>query len=326
MIIVQTPLRVSFFGGGTDLPSYYCNEGGCVLTSAIDKYIFITIKGRFDRKLRIGYTRTEMVDGIDEIQHELIREALRMTGIRQGVEVTTMGDIPSAGSGLGSSSTVTVGSLQAMYTYLSQIVPAERLADEACRIEIDILGKPIGVQDQYIAAFGGLRFFEFHPDGRITSEKIELEPYQKRRLNESLLLFFTGVERKADTILGEQKKNINDRLEILREMKRMAYTARDELKAGNLDIIGEQLHRSWELKKQLASQISNDTIDSMYQVALDAGAMGGKITGAGGGGFLLLYVPFHKREAVRTALGELQELPVQLEPDGSKVIFNYRRA
>lgn len=325
MIIVQTPLRVSFFGGGTDFPSFYRTEGGVVLSSAINKYIFITIKERFDDKLRIGYTRTEMVDTIDEIQHELIREALLKTGIDKGVEITTMGDIPAAGSGLGSSSTVTVGSLHAMYTYKGEIVPAGRLAAEACEIEIETLGKPIGIQDQYIAALGGLRFLEFTTEGEIRNEKIDLDSCLKRRLNESLLLFFTGVARKADAILDEQKKNINGRLEILRAMKRMAYVARDELKAGNLDIIGDLLHESWQLKKQLASRISNGTIDSIYHAALRAGATGGKITGAGGGGFLLLYVPYEKRESVRAALASLQELPIQMEPDGTKVIFNYRR-
>ena len=165
MIIVQTPLRVSLFGGGTDFPSFFKEEGGgCVLSSTIDKYIFVTIKKRFDHKLRVGYTRTEMIDSVDDIQHELIREALRMSGIDKGVEITTMGDIPSEGTGLGSSSTVTVGSLSAMYTYLGEIVPAERLAREACEIEIDILGKPIGLQDQYIAAYGGIGFIEFTPD------------------------------------------------------------------------------------------------------------------------------------------------------------------
>lgn len=325
MIIIQTPLRVSFFGGGTDFPSYYCSEGGAVLSSAINKYIFITIKERFDCKLRIGYTRTEMVDTVPEIQHELIREALLKTGIKEGVEITTMGDIPAAGSGLGSSSTVTVGSLHAMYTYLGEIVPAEQLAREACEIEIQRLQKPIGVQDQYIAAFGGLRFIEFDPDGTVRSERIHLDYWSRRELNESLLLFFTGITRQAGSILDEQKRNINDRLSILQEMKKMAYLARNELKAGNLDIIGELLHKSWELKKQLASGISNGMIDELYQQALKAGALGGKITGAGGGGFLLLYVPYHKRESVRSVMGSLQELPIQLEPDGSKVIFNYRR-
>lgn len=325
MIIVQTPLRVSFFGGGTDFPSFYCEEGGAVLSSAIDKYIFITIKQRFDQKLRIGYTRTEMVDCVDEIQHELIRESLRKTKILRGVEVTTMGDIPSAGSGLGSSSTVTVGALHAMYTFLGEIVTADRLAREACQIEIDILGKPIGVQDQYIAAFGGLRFMEFSTEGQIRSEKVELEPSLKRRLNESILLFFTGTTRHSASILNEQKNNINCHLAILRELKQMAYKAREELLSGNLDAIGHLLHESWQLKKQLASQISNDILEEIYQAARRAGAIGGKITGAGGGGFLLLYCPYEKQDAVRSVLSALQELPFLLEQDGSKVIFNYRR-
>jgi D-glycero-alpha-D-manno-heptose-7-phosphate kinase len=325
MIIIQTPLRVSFFGGGTDFPSFYCSEGGAVLSSAVNKYIFITIKERFDCKLRIGYTRTEMVDTVPEIQHELIREALYKTGIKEGVEITTMGDIPAAGSGLGSSSTVTVGSLHAMYTYLGDIVTAEQLAQEACEIEISKLNKPIGIQDQYIVALGGLRFMEFDPDGTVRTERINLDYWSRRELNESLLLFFTGITRQADSILDEQQRNIVDRLSILREMKKMAYTARDELKAGNLGIIGDLLHKSWELKKQLASGISNNMIDALYEQARRAGASGGKITGAGGGGFLLLYVPYHKRESVRSVMGSLQELPIQLEPDGSKVIFNYRR-
>ena len=325
MIIVQTPLRVSFFGGGTDLRSFFAVEGGCVLSSAIDKYIFITIKKRFDQLLRIGYTRTEMVESVGEVQHELIREALRKTGIGRGVEVTTMGDIPSAGSGLGSSSTVTVGALHAMYTFLGEIVPAERLAREACEIEIDILGKPIGVQDQYIAAYGGLRFMEFTLAGQVLCERIDLGSDLLRRLNESLLLFFTGVTRQADSILGEQKRNIHDRMAILREMKQMAYTARDELRAGNLEAMGRLLHEGWQLKKQLASQISNGAIDEVYQTARRAGALGGKITGAGGGEFLLLYCLPERREAVRDALKPLQELPFQLERDGTKVILNYRR-
>ncbi len=325
MIIIQTPLRVSFFGGGTDFASYFSANGGCVLSSAIDKYIFVTIKKRFDLRLRIGYTKTEMVESIDDVQHELIREALRKTGITQGVEITTMGDIPSAGSGLGSSSTVTVGALHAMYSYLGDGVSAERLAKEACEIEIDTLGKPIGIQDQYIAAYGGLRFMEFKPDGEIVCERIEIPPELKRTLTESLLLFYTGVTRKSDTILTEQKENIENKLSVLSEMKGMAYAARDELLAGNLDAIGCLLHESWQLKKQLASRISNGAIDEAYQAAREAGALGGKVTGAGGGGFMLLYCPQGKREQVRAALRTLQELPIQLEPDGTKVIFNYRR-
>lgn len=324
MIIVQSPLRISLFGGGTDFPDYYLQEGGCVLSTAIDKYVFVVIKRRFDDRLRIGYTRTEMVDSVDEIQHELIREALRMTGITSGVEITTMGDIP-AGSGLGSSSAVTVGALNAMYQYLNDNVPASRLAREACEIEIEQLKKPIGVQDQYISAFGGLRFIDFHTDGSIQVERVMLDSLLKRRLQESLLIFFTGVTRQADTILAEQQVNISQRMAILREMKGMAHTARRELEAGNIDSLGQLLHESWLLKKQLASRISNGLIEETYQTARSAGALGGKILGAGGGGFLLLYCPYERRESVRTALKDLQELPFQLEPDGSKVIFNYRR-
>src|SRR5574339_141273 len=193
MIIVQTPLRISFFGGGTDFPSFFMEEGVCVLSSAIDKYIFLTVKERFDKKLLIGYTQTEMVDNLEDIRHDLIRETLRLTGIHEGLEVTTMGDIPSEGSGLGSSSTVTVGALQAMYMQLGEIVSAERLARQACAIEIETLKKPIGIQDQYIAAYGGFRFFEFRPDGEVGVEKINVSTESHRTLNDNFLLFFTGV-------------------------------------------------------------------------------------------------------------------------------------
>lgn len=325
MIIVQTPLRISLFGGGTDFPSFYQKEGGCVLTTAIDKYIFITIKKRFDRKLRIGYTRTEMVDSVDEISHELIRETLKKTGIQEGVEVTTIGDIPEAGSGLGSSSTVTVGALQAMYTYNGESVCAEQLAREACEIEIETLGKPIGIQDQYIAAFGGFRLMEFEMDGHVTMKRVSMDGSRLRKLNENLLLFYTGISRKAAAILQEQKTNIHERLAVLRRLKQMAYDASRELESGDINVIGEMLHESWLFKKELASRISNDTIENMYLAARKAGARGGKITGAGGGGFLLLFCAHEYQDAVRKALDGLQELPFMLEPDGCKVIFNYRR-
>lgn len=323
MIVVQTPLRVSFFGGGTDFSSFFKEEGGSILSSAINKYIFVAIKKRFDDKLRIGYTKTEIADCVDEIQHELIREALRKTGITKGVEITTMGDIP-AGSGLGSSSAVTVGSLQAMYSYRNEIVPAEQLAREACDIEIGILGKPIGIQDQYIAAYGGLRFIEINSDGQVSMDRVKLDPVIERQLNENLLLFYTGVTRKAETILEEQQTNTRNNMDVLRELKRMAYIAREELMDGHIDSFGRLLNEGWALKKQLASKISNGDIDLWYQNARKAGALGGKITGAGGGGFLLLYCPVEKREQVRNALVNLRELPFKLEPDGTKVILNYQ--
>jgi D-glycero-alpha-D-manno-heptose-7-phosphate kinase len=325
MIIVQTPLRVSFFGGGTDFPSFFQEHGGCVLTTAIDKYIFVTVKRRFDNMLRVGYTKTEMVGVLDDIQHELIREALRLVGVNAGIEITTMGDIPSAGSGLGSSSTVTVGALHALHSLHGNLVGAETLAEQACAIEIDILHKPIGIQDQYIAALGGLRLMEFTTRGRVCSERIQLSPQVARQLNENTMLFFTGVTRRSETILREQQQNIGDRQAVLCEMKQMAYTARDALVGGTVDHIGELLHQSWQLKKQLATDISNGTLDEAYSAARRAGALGGKITGAGGGGFLLLYCPHGKQDTVRSALSGMQELPFRMEADGSKVIFNYQR-
>jgi D-glycero-alpha-D-manno-heptose-7-phosphate kinase len=325
MIIVQTPLRVSFFGGGTDFRSFFEEEGGCVLTTAIDKYIFVTIKERFDEYVRVGYTKTELVNDINEIHHNLVRESLRKTGINAGVEITTMGDIPTEGSGLGSSSTVTVGALHAMYTYRKNLISSEQLAREACEIEIDVLGSPIGIQDQYIAAYGGLRFMEFRPDGQVCVQSVNLDRSIMRRFNDALLLFYTGVTRQANSVLSEQQANIRDRLAVLREMRDMTHTARDLLCRGDLDGFGNMLHESWQLKKSLASKISNGVLDEMYLAARKAGAIGGKITGAGGGGFLLLYCPYGHQEHVREALHGLQELPFNIGQDGSKVIFNYHR-
>ena len=325
MIISQTPLRISFFGGGTDFREFYEQEPGWVLSSAIDKYIFVTIKERFDDKIRVGYTRTELVDHVDEVEHELVRECLRKTGITSRVEINTMADIPSEGSGLGSSSTVTVGLLNAMYTYLDAPKDHATLAREACEVEIDILKKPNGVQDQYIAAYGGQRFFQFCAGGEMGVQSIAMEPRVARRLNQNLMLFYTNVARKAESVLNEQRDNIADRRSILREMKRMAVIGRACLEKGELDDFGALMHEAWLLKKQLASKVSNATIDDLYATAIQAGALGGKITGAGGGGFLMLYCPREKQDAVRGALHHLPELPFHLERDGTKVIFNYRR-
>lgn len=320
MIIVQTPLRISFFGGGTDFPAYYLNEGGCTLSSAINKSIYVIVKQRFDDLLRIGYTQTEIVENVSEIRHELIREALKLTGINNGVEIITMGDIP-AGTGLGSSSAVTVGALNAMYAYLDQFVPAERLAREACHIEIDTLKKPIGIQDQYITAYGGLRFFQFNQDGNVAVDKMILNARTFQRFSENLLLFYTGTTRQASSILAEQNGNTRQNLTILRKIKELALKARIALYNGMMDDIGDLLHESWMLKKQLAKGISNPIIEEAYQKAREAGALGGKVTGAGGGGFLLLYCPIEKKENVRAAVSNLRELPFELDPHGTRVIF-----
>jgi D-glycero-alpha-D-manno-heptose-7-phosphate kinase len=325
VIITQTPLRISFLGGGTDFREYFQQEEGWVLSCAIDKYIFVTIKERYDDRIRIGYTKTELVDDIDEISHELVRECLRKTGIHKRIEISTVGDIPSEGSGLGSSSTVTVGLLNAMYTYLGTPKEPETLAREACEIEIDVLGKPIGIQDQYIAAYGGQRFIHFCSTGSVRVERLALDREQTRKLNRNLMLFFTGVTRQAASVLGEQRQNIPDRLHILREMKRLALEAKASIECGEFDELGRLLDEGWQLKRQMASGVSNSSIDNLYQRARQAGAYGGKITGAGGGGYLLLYCPVSKQDDVRAALGELTELPFNTEQDGSKVIFNYRR-
>lgn len=325
MIITQTPLRVSFLGGGTDLPDFYRRDGGAVLSSAIDKYVFVIVKERFDDKIYVNYSRKEIVDSIDELQHELVREAMRVTGIRRGVEITTLADVPSDGIGLGSSSSVTVGLLHAFYAYQGEIVPAEQLAREACKIEIDVLGKPIGKQDQYIAAYGNLRFFRFSPDETVDVETVPMSLDCKQRLDRHLMLFYTNVTRSANNILAEQKANTGSTLPYLRELGSLAEKARQALMAGELDSLGEMMHAGWELKKKLATGVTNDYINDMYRAARKAGAIGGKIAGAGGGGFMLLYCPVEKQESVRRALRGLRELPFSLDGDGTKVIFNVRR-
>ncbi len=325
MIVVQAPLRVSFLGGGTDFAGFYRSEEGCVLSTAIDKYIYVIVKKRFEDRIRLGYTRTELVDNLSELKHELMREALRAVGIHRQLELSTMGDIPSEGSGLGSSSTVTVGCLNALYAYKGCLVDAETLASQACAIEIDTLGKPIGKQDQYIAAYGGIRFIRFLPDDTVEIQVVELADETRQALNEHLMLFYTGKTRESSSILGEQVEHISSRLPLLRELKSLAVKARQRIEEGDADALGPLMHEGWMLKKELASKISNGEIDELYSAGLRAGATGGKLTGAGGGGFLLLYCPPQNREDVRYALRGLRELPVRMERDGSKVILNLRR-
>ncbi|HAH86502.1 MAG: GHMP kinase [Armatimonadota bacterium] len=327
MIITQTPLRISFAGGGTDFADFYRQDGGCVVSTAIDKYIYVIVKERFDDKIRVGYSKTEMVDSVDQIEHELVRECLRKTGISRGLEIATMADIPSTGSGLGSSSTVTVGLLNALYAFKGEIKPAEALAHEACQIEIDILGKPIGKQDQYIAAYGGLRHIKFLPDDTVEVSAIELDSEKKLRLGERLILFFTGITRRADGILSEQKQNISSKRSILLKMKEQAEEIYLNLSNGCTDRIGDILNQGWMYKRQLAGRVSSKDIDLLYESALKSGAMGGKIAGAGGGGFLLFYCPPEHQSSVRERMRDsgLKEMPFNLERDGTKVIFNARR-
>ncbi|MGB9722731.1 MAG: GHMP kinase [Chloroflexia bacterium] len=322
MIITQTPLRVSLFGGGTDFPEFYRREGGCVLTMAIDKYVFVIIKARFDDLIRVGYTRTELVEKPEQVQHDLVREALRLTGLSRGVEIATMADVPAQGTGLGSSSAVTVGLLNAMYAYRNDARPALELAAQACRIELDILGRPIGRQDQYIVALGGLRFLRFLPDDRVEVETPTLSEDTRRLLSENLLLLYTGQTREAGTILAEQQANIPHRLEELRELKALAEEGYHLLLSGRVDELGRLLDASWKVKQRLASGIANGTIQAMYEKARRAGALGGKVCGAGGGGFLLLYCPYERQKRLRQTLAGHRELPFDLEPAGTRVLLN----
>ncbi|MDP6040908.1 MAG: GHMP kinase [Candidatus Latescibacteria bacterium] len=325
MIITQTPLRISFAGGGTDFADFYLKESGRVLSTAIDKFIFVIVKERFDDRIYVNYSQKEIVDSVDDLKHELVREAMKKTGVLEGVEITTLADIPSEGSGLGSSSSLTVGLLNALYAYRGEQVPAERLAQEACEIEIDLLDKPIGVQDQYIAAYGGLRMITFNQDGSADPERVEMSDMARRRFSNNLMLFFTARTRQSATILEEQKAGIADKNTVLKQMREQTLEGRGFLEAGRIDAMGALLDRGWQLKKSLATRISDDELDGMYNCAREAGALGGKISGAGGGGFLLLYCPPDRQEAVHRALADYREMPFDLERDGSKVIFNVRR-
>jgi len=325
MIISQTPLRVSFAGGGTDLAAYYAEREGFVVSTAIDKFAYVIVKERFDDDIYLNTMHKEIVSDVSEIQHELIREAMRMSGVDHGVEVTLLSDIPSQGSGLGSSSSFTVGLLNAFYMYQGEQVPAERLAREACEIEIERLGKPIGKQDQYIAAYGGLRSFRFGRDGEVEVEKLSLPNDDVRELGSRLYLYFTGRTRKADGILSEQRAQTGDRLVQLDGIKDLALELAPALRRRELDRLGEILHANWELKRTLASGITDSGIDELYALARTHGALGGKICGAGGGGFLLVYCPPERHERLAKGMAEHRLLPFALERDGSKIIFNYRR-
>jgi D-glycero-alpha-D-manno-heptose-7-phosphate kinase len=325
MVIVQTPVRVSFVGGGTDFKDYWSKKGGGVVTTAIDKYVFAIVKRRFDDDICINYTKRETVTRVDEIQHDLVREAMKMTGVDKGVEITTLADIPSEGSGLGSSSSVTVALLHALYSYRGELVSADRLATEACEIEIDILGSPIGIQDQYIAAYGGLRHLNFHPNGSVGTDKLGLNGNEKRKFKSCLHLFYLHRTRKANIILKEQKARIRNNLDALNSMRDMVLSFKEALLNHNFDRAGLILHEGWLKKKTLANNISRPEIDQYYGAALEAGALGGKITGAGGGGFLLLYCPINKRTQFLEKMWSmgLTELPFKLEEYGSRVIFSH---
>ncbi len=324
MIISRTPLRISFAGGGSDLSAFYRQETGAVLSTAINKYIYINVNKKFDDKIRASYSVTEIVDHVDQLHHELIREALKIVQPPCGIEITSISDIPSKGTGLGSSSTYTVGLLNSLYAQIGQHVGAERLAKGACEIEIERCHKPIGKQDQYIAAYGGLQYIRFNSDESVFVDPVICAPKTKLQLQQSLLMLYTGMTRSADDILKEQSLNTeNDFMNrsSLRLMAKLAEELRDALVANDLDGFGEILHQGWTEKKKLASGISNKKIDGWYDTARRHGAIGGKVLGAGGGGFLLLYAHPERFPDIMHALPELKPVSFKLEPQGSKIIY-----
>ncbi len=323
MIISRTPLRISFAGGGSDLEEYYRTGYGAVVSTAIDKYIYITVNQKFDDAIRVSYSKTEIVNRIDEIEHNVIRESLRLAGIEKKIEIVYMADIPlgSAGIGLGSSSGLAVGVLNALYAHKGIFASANRLAKEACQIEIDILKHPIGKQDQYICAYGGMNYIQFNRDGTVFVDPIICKTETKKKFHSCLMLFYTGMMRVSSSILNEQRSKTHTNLAYLDRMVELAKQTKDLLNNNKIDGIGELLHEGWTLKKKLASGISNNQIDDYYERALNAGAVGGKILGAGAGGFLLLYCEEKNQPAVREALKDLKESPFTFEPQGSKIIY-----
>jgi D-glycero-alpha-D-manno-heptose-7-phosphate kinase len=309
-------------GGGSDLPAYYRHRQGAVVNTTIDKYIYITVNRAFGPQIRASYSKTEIVDSVDELAHPLIREAIKLSGVEGGIEITSIADIPSRGTGLGSSSAYLVGLLHALWAYQGVFKSAKSLAEEACRIELEVLGEPIGKQDQYIAAYGGLQQIRFNADESVYVDPVICTRETRLALQERLMVFYTGVTRSASEILARQSAGTAAKLEALAELVGMSEEVNEILRSNRqLDRIGELLHRGWEIKRSLAAGITSPEIDRLYEAARRAGALGGKITGAGGGGFLLLWVEEQNRQRVRRSLPDLFEMPVALEPQGSKIIY-----
>jgi len=327
IVVTRTPLRVSFAGGGTDLADFYEKDYGAVFSTAIDKYIHVTVKRHselFNEPIRINYSVTELVDAVGEIQNNIARESLRLLKIEPPIYISTVGDLP-ASTGLAGSSSFAVGLLQALHAFRGERVSPGQLAEEACHIEISVLKEPIGKQDQYAAAFGGLNFFRFNPGGAVTVEPVRVNSQFLGDLFDHILMFWTGIQRDASSVLTEQRRNIPDKMAYLKKIRDHAHELQSLADSGRFNPVafGRVLHESWQLKRQLASSISSAKIDEYYDRALKAGAEGGKICGAGNGGFLLFIVKPARQAAVRKALGRLLEVPVRYEVHGSRVLLPF---
>lgn len=327
LVMTRTPLRISFAGGGTDLPDFYNVETGAVLSAAVDKYVYVTVKRHselFNEPIRLNYSRTEQANTIDELENNIARECLRLLDVGPPIYISTVGDMP-ASSGMGGSSSFTVGLLNALHAFRRERVSAGQLAEEACHIEMDVLGEPIGKQDQYAAAFGGLNVFRFEPGGGVTVEPQRVNQNAVAGLFTNLMMFWTGHQRPASSVLTEQKANTLSRLDVLRRMRDDAFALSDLMRASSIypARFGRALHRNWELKRSLASGVSNSMIDVWYDRAMAAGADGGKLCGAGGGGFLMFVVRPERRKRVADALADLKHVSLGYEVHGSSVISGF---
>lgn len=325
MIITRAPFRVSFCGGGSDLPNFYEKYGGCVLSTTIRKYMYLTIHNYFEKnQIVLKYSKTEVVNDFSEIEHRIFKQCLADFNLK-GVELSSMADIP-AGTGLGSSSTFTVALLQLLNTYTGKYVSKYKLAKDACAVEIEKLGEPIGKQDQFAAAFGGLKFYEFLPNGFVNVEPVVMKSESYTKLEKNLLMFYLGGTHSASAILKEQSKNVQtvDKASVQKKMCDIARTLKNELQNNNVDAMGELLHENWMLKRSLATGISNPFIDETYDLAMKAGAVGGKLLGAGGAGFMLFYVPEEKQLAVRKALSNLREMEFEMDNSGASIVMTDR--
>jgi D-glycero-alpha-D-manno-heptose-7-phosphate kinase len=325
MIITRSPLRITLGGGGTDLPSYYRSHGGFLIAAAIDKYVYVTVMRPFVEGIFLKYSQLEHVSRIDEIQHPIIRETMRMIGFTTPqVEITTLADIP-AGTGLGSSGSFSTALLKALYAHLRRLLHPSELAQLACEIEIDRLGEPVGKQDQYAAAYGGVTCFTFERNGDVIASPLRMKTGDLFELEDNLLLFFTGFSRSAGSILKDQTERTEqaDRamLQNLHYVKELGLRSREALESGNLTLFGELMHEHWEHKKRRSGGMSNSRIDEWYELARRSGAVGGKLVGAGGGGFLLFYSENHKRLRASMAAAGLEEVRFRFDFEGTKVLF-----
>lgn len=325
MLISRTPFRVSFVGGGSDLPAFCDRRTGAVLSVTIDKAMYLTLHPYFDRgKILLRYSKTELVDSVDKVEHPIYREALKLMKIKGGIEISSTADVPS-GTGMGSSSSFTVGLLHVLTAFKAQYPSREFLASMASHLEIDKLGEPIGRQDQYAAAYGGINLIEFYKNGEVRVEPLTLARETLNSLESRLLLFYTGEQRSTSAILSGQSQAVakqEEKFAATAAMVDLVYEMRDALYAADLEAFGALLHQNWMLKRELSKQISNPMIDGCYQAALEAGALGGKLLGAGGGGFLLVYAHPEKHGAIRAALARMNELQVHFSMIGSSIIHS----